>query len=126
MNDDFIGSDLYFNWLLNTLKYLDMTAEEYSPFLFDLGVQFQETYRPAESEALKKSYYWDYFEFLFLNAMNNHLERIEKGKVLDKNKFTLFKNLAIEQIAWDLKYTDPLKLKNTEATRNKNNQLNTI
>lgn len=119
-----------------TLKFFDMTEEEYSFLFFDLGTKYLKTYYPQDIELLKTRAYWRLFEDKMMQRIDyRYKQDISQGLCLIKSKenYEMFESWVFQHANWNSELINKVKLaveapKATTRPRtpkSKNNQLET-
>lgn len=120
----------------NTLKFFDMTEEEYSFFFFDLGTKYLKTCYPQDIELLKTRAYWRLFEDKMMQCIDYRCKQdISQGLCLIKSKenYEMFESWVFQHANWNSELIKAVKTAlelpkvstRPRTPKSKNNQLET-
>lgn len=85
----------------NTLKFLDMTEDEFSFYFFELGIKYQKKYSEDSPQILQQTSFWRLLDTFFLKWVSiTCKEVIKEGRILYKKKenYTDFEILILDYV----------------------------
>ncbi|PDS23803.1 hypothetical protein [Flavobacterium branchiophilum] len=123
------------DYLKRVTYFLNKTADQYSIYLFDLGVEYLEKYYPNKTYYSETTLYWEYLEAVINVLLIDAMEDLEGGYLIDENEINvtfkndIFKTMLLTTDLVRCLENEYLKLKNQttqpRTSKNKNNQLET-